>query len=180
LQGLVGLQLLEALRLPWEKVDLNDQMITIDGEVKNRFRVRKIPIPAVAKWLLEEKSISSKGDALVINGYDDFKSYSKAIKRELKRWDESVDIKPKDLRNTIQTEAINGGWYDYILQRYVGHAPTTIGERHYYGDKGSMMITNFREKVVARIDRIVDDWNAPHDLHLIYKSEEIVQKKCTI
>ena len=41
LQGLAGLQMQEALRLTWENVDFENETITIDGVVKNRFRIRK-------------------------------------------------------------------------------------------------------------------------------------------
>jgi integrase len=44
LQGLAGLQLLEALRLTWKNVDLECGLIEITGEVKNQYRNRVIPV----------------------------------------------------------------------------------------------------------------------------------------
>lgn len=44
LQGLAGLQLLEALRLTWDKVDLKAGLVEISGEVKNEYRNRVIPV----------------------------------------------------------------------------------------------------------------------------------------
>ena len=78
-----------------------------------------------------------------------------------------MKIKPKDLRNTLQTEAIDGGWYGYYVQRYVGHAPQTIGERHYHGDQGKRLIPLFREKVVSHIEAIISRWNAPVDTTIL-------------
>ena len=148
LQGLVGLQLQEALRLTWDKVDFDNETITIEGEVKNRYRIRKIPIPKVVTWLLRRlRNDSTDRTGVLIPTYATHDEYSRAVVREMKRWNESATIKPKDLRNTIQTAAIDGGWYGYYVQRYVGHAPQTIGERHYHGDQGKRLITFFKEKV---------------------------------
>lgn len=69
--------------------------------------------------------------------------------------------------NTIQTAAIDGGWYNYNVQRYVGHAPTTIGERHYHGDQGRRMIPLFKEKVVIMIEEEIKKWKAPIDSQII-------------
>jgi len=167
LQGLAGLQMQEALRLTWEKVDLNEGTITIDGVVKNRYRIRKIPIAKVIMWLLRRMRSASNPQGAVIPDYAAFDNYSHAAHREMRKWDAGVAIKPKDLRNTIQTEAIDGGWYGYYVQRYVGHAPATIGERHYHGDQGKRLISFFREKVVSHIDGEVDKWKAPADSPII-------------
>jgi len=158
LQGLVGLQLQEALRLTWEKVDLEDGTITIDGTVKNRYRIRRIPIPRIVVWILKERRSGRRPVDFV-----DYNGYSHAVQRELRRWNPEVSIKSKDLRNTLQTAAIDGGWYGYYVQRYVGHAPTTIGERHYHGDQGKRLIPLFREKVVSQIEAEIAKWNAPSD-----------------
>jgi len=163
LQGLVGLQMQEALRLPWEKVDLNDETITIDGVVKNRYRIRKIPVSDVVVWLLRRARRSVDQAGLIISDYAAFDNYSHAVHRELQRWDPRVTIKPKDFRNTIQTAAIDGGWYGYYVQRYVGHAPSTIGEKHYHGDQGKRLIPLFREKVVSYIEAEISKWNTPTD-----------------
>jgi len=163
LQGLAGLQLQEALRLTWEKVDLNDDTLTIDGVVKNRYRIRKIPIPNVVAWILRRTRNSSGQVGLLIPDYAAYDNYSHAVRRELRKWDSDVVIKPKDLRNTIQTAAIDGGWYGYYVQRYVGHAPSTIGERHYHGDQGKRLLPLFREKVVAPIEAEIAKWKAPAD-----------------
>ena len=167
LQGLVGLQMQEALRLTWEKINLDEETITIDGFVKNRYRIRKIPVPNVVTWLLRRARNSSNLSGLLIPSYASYDCYSRAIRKALQEWDADVSIKPKDLRNTIQTAAIDGGWYGYYVQRYVGHAPTTIGERHYHGDQGKRLIPLFREKVVAHIETEIAQWKAPLDSHIL-------------
>jgi len=161
LQGLAGLQLQEALRLTWSKVDLEAESITIDGAVKNQYRIRKIPIPSVVSWILRRARNSIDSTDLLIPDYSSYGTYSRSVINELRRWDSDVIIKAKDLRNTIQTAAIDGGWYGYYVQRYVGHAPTTIGERHYHGDKGKRLIPLFRENVVAHIEAEIAQWNTP-------------------
>ena len=167
LQGLAGLQLQEALRLTWDKVDMDEETITIDGVVKNRYRIRKIPVCKVIMWLLCRIRHSVDPEKLIIPDYAAFDNYSHAVHRELRRWNPTVYIKPKDLRNTLQTEAIDAGWYGYYVQRYVGHAPATIGERHYHGDQGKRLIPLLREKVVAHIDGEIGKWEAPLDSPII-------------
>lgn len=51
--------------------------------------------------------------------------------------------------------AIDEGWNSYLVDRYVGHAPETIAEEHYFGDKRSRMVDVFREHVTARVDALV-------------------------
>ena len=163
LQGLMGFQLLEALRLTWGKVDFSEETITIDGTVKNRYRIRKIPMISVVSWILRQSFQNQPLSDLIITKYAAYDNYSHAITRELKRWNSDATIKPKDLRNTIQTAAIDGGWYGYYVQRYVGHAPTTIGERHYHGDQGKRMLPLFRDKVVKPIEDEIKKWIVPVD-----------------
>jgi integrase len=167
LQGLAGLQLQEALRLTWEKVDLQAETITIDGAVKNRFRIRRIPVANVVAWIFRRARSTLGETGLLVPAYAEFDNYSHALTRELRRWDPEVSIKPKDLRNTIQTAAIDGGWYGYYVQRYVGHAPATIGERHYHGDQGKRLVPLFREHVVSRIEAEIAAWKGPADSHIL-------------
>ena len=163
LQGLVGHQLQEALRLTWGKVNFSDETITIDGVVKNPYRIRKIPVPRVVVWLLRRSKSESNYVGLPYEIYSEFHHYCHAVRCELRRWNPKVDIKPKDLCNTIQTAAIDGGWYGYYIQRYVGHAPATIGERHYHGDQGKRLIPLFKEKVVVYLEAEIAKWKAPID-----------------
>ena len=170
LQGLAGLQLQEALRLTWGKVDFVNETVTIEGVVKNRYRARRIPVASVVSWLLRRAYSSSEQTTdgnLIIPHYNDYRHYSHAVRKALRAWNPEVSIKPKDFRNTIQTAAIDGGWYGYYVQRYVGHAPTTIGERHYHGDQGKRLLPLFREKVITRIDAEIDSWEVPQNTPIL-------------
>src|SRR5690606_21031341 len=66
---------------------------------------------------------------------------------------------PKDLRNTLPTHALEHntkeGWNTYLVDRYIGHAPKSQMEKHYFGDKKKRMVEVFRE-VSDKIDEIVD------------------------
>ena len=163
LQGLMGFQLQEALRLTWGKIDFNEESITVNGVVKNRYRVRKIPMVNVVSWLLRQSLNNPSSTDLIVPGYATYENYSHAVSREMKRWNTDVAIKPKDLRNTIQTAAIDSGWYGYYVQRYVGHAPTTIGERHYHGDQGKRMLPLFKDKVIKPMEDEIKKWIMPAD-----------------
>jgi len=143
LQGLCGLRLQEALRLMWKNVDFESQTVTVQGEVKNEFSVRCIPVPMRALWILRRARQAGKGiqpHTLITPFYSDYRHYSHAVRKALRSWNPNGRIKPKDFRNSIVSVALKDGWYDIYLQRYVGHAPKTIGERHYHGDQGSRLI----------------------------------------
>lgn len=166
LQGLVGLSIHEVLRLTWDQVDLRDPSITIEGEVKNRFRTRKIPVPVIIPWLLRDLAATGT-ESLLFPHWSDYRHYSNAVRKAIHHaMDRGIippidDFAPKDLRNTLQTEAIDGGWYGYYVQRYVGHTPTTIGEKHYYGDRWVRLEPHLREKVLAHIESQIASWSAP-------------------
>jgi len=160
LQGLCGLQLQEALRLTWKKVDLRENTITIDGQVKNRWRKRKIPVASLVSEILfeaVEKNNPTLDDRIIPATGESFNAYSKLMKRALMKWRPSLEIAPKDLRNTIQTEGIEKGWNDYLLRRYVGHAARSVSERHYFGDKGKRLVHLFREQIVSRINDAISE-----------------------
>ncbi len=168
LQGLAGLQLQEALRLTWDKVNIPEQSITIDGFVKNQYRIRKIPIVNTVLWILRRARSGTRSSGRLIPHFSAYDSYSPALKRAFRESKQGIVIKPKDLRNTIQTAAIDGGWYGYYVQRYVGHAPATIGERHYHGDQGKRLFPLFQEKVVAHIEEEIGKWKAPENSPLVF------------
>jgi integrase len=186
LQGLVGLSIKEMIRLTWHKINLDEGTITIDGFVKNPYRIRKIPVPTVVLKLLHKHNRQSMFHDRVVYRFADHDGYSKALSPMLKQWDESVEILPKDLRNTLQTFAIDNGFYDYFLQRYVGHAPKTVGERHYFADKGIRLVPEFRNRIVSRIDDEVSKWIPQEDSKLIKLFEDApcisrakMHKECT-
>lgn len=163
LQGICGLQLREALRLRWSDVCLEAATVTIQDHpqyserVKNPYRVRRIPVPRLVHECLLSL-VKRAGKVVDYSGNDN--AYGKLLRRALVEWDPTCDIAPKDLRNTLQTHAlenaISEGWNTYLVDRYVGHAPKTVAERHYFGDKKRRMVEVFREHVSCKIDRVID------------------------
>ena len=151
LQGIAGMRLTEALRLTPDKIDFEQGTITIDGMVKNSHSVRKIPVASVVLDCLR--------DAPEMVSYSTGKSLGSAISLAMSRWNESKRIPPKDLRNTLQTEAVLGGWYGYFLELYVGHSPKSVGQiagKHYVGLRGDDRIPHFRDHVSSRIEGAVN------------------------
>ncbi len=147
LQGIAGLRLTEALRLNRKNIDLENGTITIDGEVKNKHSARKIPVASVVLDCIR--------NAKNLVDYSSRDTLGAAISRKMTLWSPEKAVKPKDLRNTLQTEAVLGGWYGYFLELYVGHSPKSIGPvaaTHYMGLQGDRRIPYFREHVVSKIE----------------------------
>lgn len=150
LQSLAGLRVTEMLRLTWDNID--GDVITIHGEVKNAASVRRIPI----SWHTAEILRRSRVDNRVIDAYANHNNYYHAVRGVLK--EHGFDIPPKNLRKTLPTEFKRRGWDGYILERYVGHAAKTIMDRHYVAIGQAELEVFFREQVVARIDEIMREY----------------------
>lgn len=145
LQGLAGLQLQEALRLTWDKVDLDRGLIEISGEVKNAYRNRVIPVCAGVVETLRRicENRSSNGVVPVVEhvvlsptgcsfvGGNSFRNYSNRLSKSFRVWNEKVDWSPKDLRNCILTWAVMEDRHSEVWEQYVGHSPRSITARHY-------------------------------------------------
>jgi integrase len=169
LQGLCGLQLQEALRLAVSHADFEAGTITIEREVKNRWRVRRLPLPELALDILRDavESATEKDDRIVRHGGSHWKAYSSLVEGALDKWSGGKSpIPPKDLRNTLPTEAINGGWAGYFVNRYLGHSPQSMAERHYHGEvsrNGRNLIELLQEHVVRHVDLLVNRCTKLHD-----------------
>lgn len=135
LQGLAGLQLQEALRLTWDKVDLQKGLIEISGEVKNEYRNRVIPVcDRVLDSLKRSNRNQPKAEVVLSsNGqpYGDWKEYSRRLRSLLRRWNPEVTWAPKDLRNCLPTFGVRLGLHNTLWEQYIGHTPGTITGRHY-------------------------------------------------
>lgn len=143
LQGLAGLQLQEATRLTWDRVNLEEGLVEISGEVKNEFRNRAIPICNRAlealKRTIEMKPksriqsvcefvlLSKEGQSYCSNRWN----YSKEVKSAFKNWNSRIDWTPKDLRNCLPTFATIHGLQNDLWEMYIGHAPRTVTAKHY-------------------------------------------------
>lgn len=157
LQGLVGLSIMETLRLKVSDVDLSKALIRITGEVKNEWRLRLLPVAGVVAWLLRHHLEHMDGSQSLAPWWTDYRHYSKAIRRAMAAWDPDRAVPPKNLRKTIQTAAIYGGWYGNDVKRYVGHVPESTGERHYHDDDEELMIP-YLSGVVDKIQAEIDSW----------------------
>lgn len=143
LQGLAGLQMLEAMRLTWDKVDLRSGLIEISGEVKNSYRVRVIPVCKRVvealrrnRLLIDSEKVISIGASHIIRGrrgepFRDATAYSRQIRKRLLRWNDGIEWAPKDMRNALPTFAAMEGVISPLWEQYIGHAPRTVTARHY-------------------------------------------------
>lgn len=136
LQGFAGLQMLEVLRLTWDKVDLEKGLIEISGEIKNEYRNRVIPVSdRVLESLTSSKLNHSKSEFVLCGnrgqGFDDHCSYGRYVRRAMLDWNPEIDWAPKDLRNCLPTFAIMEGIHGTIWEQYIGHAPHGVTNRHY-------------------------------------------------
>ncbi|NUP93423.1 MAG: site-specific integrase [Candidatus Omnitrophica bacterium] len=157
LSGLCGLRLTEVFRLTWDSINLDRGTVTVCGMIKNRESLRTIPIPGLVLDILQD---TPRGPRL-IDGLETWKHYGKALGALLKDWG-VVQIEPKGLRRTIETEAVRRGWQGYCLNRYLGRSPQSIQERHYIAMADDLQRV-LREQVTSRIDQIVEpfrsEWN---------------------
>lgn len=148
LQGLAGLQLQEATRLTWDKIDLDHGLVEVSGEVKNEYRNRVIPLAdrvlealqrayqrhaqakakAKIRPVREHVILSSKGLP-----YDEgsWFNYSKDVSGAMRKWNAGIDWTPKDLRNCLPTYAATEGIHNVIWEQYIGHAPHTVTATNY-------------------------------------------------
>ena len=157
LAGLCGLRLTEAFRLTWDSINLDRGTVTVCGMIKNRESLRTIPIPGLVLDILQD---TPRGPRL-IDGLETWKHYGKALGVLLKAWG-VVQIEPKGLRRTIETEAVRRGWQGYCLNRYLGRSPQSIQERHYIAMAEDLQRV-LREQVTSRIDQIVEPYRAEWD-----------------
>ena len=145
LQSLCGLRLQEALRLSWRDIDIGHALLQIQGEVKNRYSARVIPIPHLVTAALERALDSSRTSGIVdlagpvvpsptgkpYTGTS-WSNYAKRLGKLIRAWNKEIGWSPKDLRNAIQQLAASiGKGDDPVWEQYVGHAPRTVAAKHY-------------------------------------------------
>ena len=149
LQGLCGLRLTEALRLPWDRIDLKEGLVTIEGEVKNRFSIRRLPVPGLVLDILRD---APQVDPIRIVPYSERTVYSEQIKKSLQRWNPEVKIVPKDFRKSLPSESLIQGWYGYEVRRYLGHGPADMTEAAYFKQSKVQLIDLLRKRVTYNLD----------------------------
>lgn len=148
LQGLAGLRLTEAMRLTWDRVDLEAGTVTISGKVKNRPSARKIP---VAGRVLQTLSKYYQQGLQPIH-YECMANYGHAIRKAMRKWNSKATIPPMNLRKTLPTTADIGGWDSKYVDRYLGHGGISMKEKHYQ-KPGRALVELFRERVVSHVER---------------------------
>ena len=169
LQGLAGLQLQEATRPTWDKVDLDRGLIEISGEVKNEWRNRVIPIcgRVVAALRRAARAKVQSVDRRVIPRH--YQNHSKQITWALRGWNSQVGWQPKDLRNCILQFAVDQGLHGLVWEEYVGHKPRGVTARHYIARLGAVSLgatealekqmSLFRDRVVTPLDAAIEGRN---------------------
>jgi integrase len=179
LQGLGGLQLQEALRLNWDRVDLERGLVEISGELKNDYRERVIPVCSMLLDILKRADERRRSVKVQTLGHEDpvvpnpsgfsfvrthgsWKNYANRLRKAIHAWNPKLDWTPKDLRNCLPTLAELEGVGGTIFEQYIGHSPKTITERHYVPriasvtegeeDELDRQMQHFRRLVVDHIE----------------------------
>jgi len=153
LQGLCGLRVREVFRLRWEDIDLVTETVTIQGRVKNAHSVRRLPLPKLVLAVLSELKGRSP---YVITGFQDDKNYSEAVRDALNAWRSEPDLETKGLRRTLPSVGVREGWHNYALERFLGHSPKTITDRHYVAYTPDQLLELLRKEIVARVDEVLE------------------------
>ncbi len=154
LQGLVGLSVMEALRLTWSKVDLERGLIEISGETKQNYQAREdyrsrvIPVCDRALEVLnsawQNRVLSDiepvEGGVVVqspegksyIQSEHSFYNYTRRrITANLIKFNPRLKWAPKDLRNCLDQFAEERGIWSAIWSQYMGRAARTVHEKNY-------------------------------------------------
>lgn len=152
LQGLCGLRILEVLRLKWSSI--RGDLLLVEGEVKNVYSARILPIPGVVLDILAQAPHDSD---YVIGWVRERTRYSALVSAALRSWRPELCLEPKGLRRTIPTEAEIGGWAGYAVERYLGHTPHTVTGQS-YAPEGEQLTRLLRQHVVSRIDAATAHW----------------------
>jgi integrase len=151
LQSICGLRLTEAHRLRWDSIDFPSRTLTVQGQVKGRYAVRRIPLPQfVVDVLLDSPKVGDR----VLHEYDVHPSFSKAVARAIREWSPGTGLEPKGLRRTLESEAASRGWEGYAFNRFLGRSPASIAERHYIA-VGPKLMDILREQVTDRVDEVL-------------------------
>jgi len=149
LQGLCGLRVREVFRLRWDKIDLEEGTLSIEGEVKNPHSVRTLPLP---KLVVEILKTSKRSGPFVIADYANDQQYAEAVRQAIRKWQPNLNLEPKGFRRSLPSVGKREGWHDYALERYIGHSPKTITERYYYIPTEEERIDLLRTEVAERVD----------------------------
>lgn len=169
LGGFMGLRMREWIFLSWKSVNLTEDTLIVQKEEghrpKNRYSVRCLPLPKfVADYLtsLPRSGPRVIGDGLAPKGVADrdvhltrlANTTCQQVLRAIREWRSDSTLSGKDLRNTLHTFAIENAdrVNTRLFDRFCGHAPTGMMDRHYHGRVKDDLVTIYREKVIPFID----------------------------
>ncbi|MCL4735350.1 MAG: phage integrase N-terminal SAM-like domain-containing protein [Candidatus Omnitrophica bacterium] len=153
LQALAGLRETEVLRLTRDKLDRD--LLTVEGEVKNKPSIRRIPLPAL---LLDYIAEYQDGDRFTT--YRHYTAYSKVVTAHMEEWQRQCPgigrrLPARELRRTIPTELKAKGLHGWVTERYLGHSAKTITDKHYVSLPEGKLLDLMRIQVVRPINRIL-------------------------
>jgi len=153
LQALAGLRETEVLRLTRAKLDRD--LLTVEGEVKNKPSIRRIPLPALVLDYIAEYP---KGERFTT--YNHYTAYSKAVTEHMVGWARECPgvgrrLPARELRRTLPSELKARGQFGWVTERYLGHSAKTITDKHYVALPEVKLFELMRVQVVRVINRLL-------------------------
>jgi len=173
ISGLMGMRQREVGHLTWSNVDMINKTVTIQEETehkpKNTYSVRRHPLPEniyeeLANLPRSSKTIIDFKKLRKLRGCEPAESitdavlyYTHLVRIMMNQWRPGIKLSGKDLRNTLQTTALDNPleWNKSLVDRFCGHSPKSMMERHYFADRNSRLLQLYREQVIPMIDKQV-------------------------
>lgn len=191
LGGLLGMRVREVAYLTWGNVDLRNGTLTIEAEqghkVKNEESLRLIPVPSVVLQALAEVPRTSPRvfnvDLLRTcnqgrKATAPCRYYADRMTEALREWKPGSRLTAKELRNTIQTTALDDPqtWNVHLVDRFVGHAPVRMNERHYYANDPLRLLKQYREQVIPPLEKAIAEHAKRHRGTMWHAPVEVVHR----
>jgi integrase len=188
LQFLAGMRLEEVYRMSWASVDLVRGLVQVSGDDRNVWCERLIPICARALEILkrakaQQSKILNVGADMLVPNYCESGNYSKAITKEIKKWNALIDWRPGDFRNLLPTWATAQGCKDDLWEQYIGHAPSGVTARHYVprlaaASTGEQEETDaameiFKQAITKRLDAAIIKAEAEKEEKTLKRAENV-------
>jgi integrase len=132
-----GLRRLEALRLSWDDVDFDKNLLWVRGKQK---KTRLVPLfPRAKQILLERRNLAQPFSFDETRVTKAFKACARAAG--------VADAQLHDLRRTFSTRLEESGFSLDLIQKWLGHSTQAVTRAHYVGDSEDFIrrITSFEE-----------------------------------
>jgi len=159
LQLLAGVAMEETLRMRWDRIDLAKGTATVEGEVKNLYRERTIPLPGMLVDLLalSDRTFRGKPSEMVAGGLDRH-GWRKGVLALLEQWKPDLAIQVKNFRNTLPTERKLRKWSKEAMEAYIGHTGKSVTEKSYEWPTQEELLDFLRREVTSKVDKIIEPW----------------------